>query len=126
VAAAGDYVYIAADDAGLYIVDVSNPISPTLTDIYTALESTQGVAVAGDYAYLVGDSGSDSESGLHVVNISNPANPTLAGYYYTLAEAHAVAVAGSGTEAYIYVADSSGGLAILRVRYRLYLPLVLR
>jgi len=65
------------------------------------------------------------------VDVSDAASPNEIGFYYhTFGEANDVAVTGdpsSGlSQVYIYVADQQGGLVVLRVRYRVYLPLVLR
>jgi hypothetical protein len=60
VALLGDLVYAAADQAGLHIVDVSNPISPTLVGLYDGWEVVSGVAVAEPasgkvLAYILGE-----------------------------------------------------------------------
>jgi hypothetical protein len=126
VATAGDYVYLAADQGGLHVVDVSSPFSPTQVALYHGMDSVQGVAVTGDYAALVGEC-DEGGNCLHVVDISDPGDPTRVGFYRALAEANGVALAESGSgETYIYVAASQGGLVILRIRFCLHLPLVLR
>ncbi len=59
-----------------------------------------GVAIAGDYAYVV-----NSNGGLVVLDITDPTAPDLAGYYDTPSNAIGVALAGD----YAYVADGSSG-----------------
>jgi hypothetical protein len=121
---------VAADLAGLHIVDVSNPISPTLAGIYGGLHVVHGVAVAESssdraVAYLLGEGGEGNV--LLVLDVSDLANPLEVGYFPLLTEAYAVAVAEDGSgQTYIYLANLEGGLAILRVRYQVFLPLVLR
>jgi hypothetical protein len=66
--------------------------------------SSGGVAVAGDYAY-VGNGG----SGLRVVSVQDPAHPAQVGYY-ALPYANRVALNGG----YIYAACGQDGLGILQ------------
>lgn len=82
----GNYLYIALGDffgrgakAGLAIIDVSNPNSPNVTDVWTTSEKKKGsaiVKVEGNYAYL----GAMSE-GVYVFNISNKSNIRLHSTY---------------------------------------------
>jgi hypothetical protein len=58
------------------------------------------VAVAGDYAYIAGD------SGLRVIDVSDPVNPVEVGFHSTPDVARAVAA----TDDFVYV--SGGGLSI--------------
>ena len=66
----------------------------------------QGVAVAGNYAYVADNSG-----GLQVIDISNPANPQRVGGYDTAGNALGVAVSGN----YAYVADDAAGLQVIDI-----------
>jgi hypothetical protein len=52
----------------------------------------------------------DGGEGLQVMDVSNPASPIEVGFYNTAGFARGVYVSGST----IYVADSDGGLVILR------------
>jgi hypothetical protein len=130
-----DLAYVAADGVGLHIVDVSNPVSPTLAGIYDGWDIVQGVAVAGAgpgrvLAYILGEYWDDDEqwqNGLAVLDVSDPAHPFEVGFHNFLTESYAVAAAeGSSGQTYIYVANLEGGVAIFRVRYHRFLPLVLR
>ncbi|MBN1976746.1 MAG: hypothetical protein JW918_05040 [Anaerolineae bacterium] len=112
-----------------------NPISPTLVGVYDGWEIVEGVAVAGAgpgkvLAYILGEYWDDEEqwrNGLAVLDVSDPAHPVEVGFHNFMTESYAVAVAEGGSgQTYIYVANMEGGLAILRVRYHLFLPLVLR
>ena len=76
---------------------------------WSAGGSTYGVAVAGDYAYVAGDS--MLTNGLHVVSIADPANPTEVGFFHSLAMAWGVAVSGE----YAYLANDTGGLRVISV-----------
>ena len=75
---AGSYAYVADDDRGLQILDISNPAAPTLAGSYDTRGYAYGVSVVGNYAYVA-----DGVSGLQILNISNPAAPTLVGTYDT-------------------------------------------
>jgi hypothetical protein len=55
LAAAGNYVYVAAGDAGLRMVDVSDPQNPTEISHYDTPGFAYDVAVAGDYVFVAGD-----------------------------------------------------------------------
>lgn len=70
--------YIITGFGKLEIVDMSNPISPTvLSDSGFGLY--RGVQVVGDHAYVtyVADSANvDPQTGFYIVNISNPYSPT--------------------------------------------------
>ncbi len=66
--------YLADDDSGLQVIDVTTPSSPTLAGSYVTAGYAYGVYVNGNYAYLA-----DDDSGLQVIDITNPPSPALAG-----------------------------------------------
>ena len=105
VAVSGNYAYVADWDAGLQVIDVSDPANPQRVGRCDAWYA-RGVAVSGNYAYVAGD-----WAGLHVIDVRNPANPRRVGGYDTPGVAWGVAVSGS----YAYVADVDWGLQILRL-----------
>ncbi|MCW9681958.1 DUF4347 domain-containing protein, partial [Dolichospermum planctonicum UHCC 0167] len=78
----GSYAYVADNDSGLQIIDISNPTNPTRKGSYDTsdyfLDSAQGVQVVGNYAYVA-----YLDSGLQIIDISNPTTPTLKGNYDT-------------------------------------------
>jgi len=78
-------------------------LNVSLVGFYDTPGKANGVAVAGNYAYVA-----DSGSGLRVVNIANPAAPSEVGFYVTPGDAMGVAVSGN----YAYVADYGSGLGI--------------
>jgi len=86
VVVSGDYAYIAANSAGLRIVDISDPANPMEVGIYSTENWTIGLAVGGDYAYL-------ADGGFRVVDVSDPANPVDV-YHNPYSNARDVAVAG--------------------------------
>ncbi len=103
----GDYLYVATRDSGLLIVDISNPVDPTIRgslipQVANFTELTLAIKVEGRYAYMgVVDMLQDSiaSGGLRIIDIENPEQPTEVGFFNT----------GESTDG-IYVRD---GLAYL-------------
>ena len=106
VAVSGSYAYVADTDAGLRVIDISNPASPTEVASCDTPGSAWGVAVSGSYAYVA-----DTDSGLRIIDISNPASPTEVGSCDTAGYVWDVAVSGS----YAYVADDTYGLRVIDI-----------
>jgi uncharacterized protein YfaP (DUF2135 family)/plastocyanin len=102
----GNYAYVAADSAGLYIIDISNPASPFVTGFRDTPGTAYGVAVAEDYAYVA-----DGGYGLRIIDISNPSIPVESGSLNTPGVSFDLAVAGS----YVYLADYNYGLRVIDV-----------
>jgi len=104
VAVSGDHAYFSGG-SGLRIIDVSNPSAPIFISNSND-ESANGVAVAGNYAYLNAE-----YDGLRIYDVSNPASPVLvanASDYGGGTFSGGVAVSGS----YAYVANGDDGLRI--------------
>jgi hypothetical protein len=109
VAVVGNHVYVVAhqlegdQSSGLRVFDVSNPTHPLeVASLPTGARlSARSIAVAGEYAYVVGN-------GLHVLNISDPGRPVEEGYFPGGAQSGAV----SGNLAYLGM--GSDGLSIVR------------
>lgn len=97
VAVQGDYAYLS-DNLGLYILNISNPRTPTLVGHLASTDAADSIAVAGDYAYL-------GSNDLAIVDISNPENPRRVGTYFTPGYTGDVAV----IDNYVYVADRING-----------------
>jgi len=71
---AGDWTGSEHRNAGLYIVDISNPALPQLAGVFTTTGYVQGVHVSGNLAYIA------SQAGLYVVDISDPSQPFKVGF----------------------------------------------
>jgi len=102
----GDYLFVAASDSTVYILNVSDPTSPLLVgaaDFPTWIENVQ---VRGNYAYLA-----DWDWGLVVVDISDISQPRIVSSL-RLAWALDVAITPDG---YAYVSDVNEGVAIIDV-----------
>ena len=106
MAVAGPYAYVANHDAGLQVIDISNPALPSPVATVDTSGAAYGVAVAGPYAYVA-----DGDAGLRVIDISNPAAPSLVATVDTSGFARGVAVAGH----YAYVADGVAGLQVIDI-----------
>jgi hypothetical protein len=105
MAVSGNYAYVADFDAGLQVIDVSNPINCVRVGGYDTSGFTYGVTVSGNYAYMA-----DGYAGLQVIDVSNPANPHRVGGH---GSGYALGVAVS--ENYAYVAAAERGLVIIDV-----------
>ena len=65
----GDYVYVADEEGGLRVVDVSDPANPHEAGEHETSGGAKGVAVAGGYAYVA-----VIYLGLEVVDVRNVSN----------------------------------------------------
>jgi hypothetical protein len=69
---AGNYAFLGGDWGLSYILDISNPYSPTKAGSFQIGGITFGIAVAGNYAYYA-----NWQSGIKVVDISNITAPVV-------------------------------------------------
>ncbi len=67
----GQYAYAVGDD-WLWVLDVSNPATPTLDGSTDELDFASGLTLDGSYAYVVGYLGD-----FFVVSIATPSTPTV-------------------------------------------------
>ncbi|MGB9720979.1 MAG: LVIVD repeat-containing protein [bacterium] len=98
----GNYAYIANDQGGLQIVDISNPESTYVVGHYYHQTNIQGVAIRDSFAYLALAAGPPNNGGMLIVNVSDPSNPTFVGqdnwfYGYNV-------FAPPGDSKYVYIA----------------------
>jgi len=101
-----DYAYVAAFNAGLRVIDVSDPQNPQERGFRDTSGNAVGVAVSGSYAYVA-----EGDPGLRVIDVSNPQVPVQVGEYNTPYFAQGVAVAGD----FAFVADRIRGLRIVDI-----------
>jgi len=100
----GNYAYVADYDAGLQVIEVSNPTNCVRVGGYDTSGIARSVAVSGNYAYVA-----DHSAGLQVLEVSNPANCVRVGGYDTSGTAFGAAVVAGR----IYMADGEAGLLVL-------------
>lgn len=98
LAVADGWAYTAEGDGGMQVIDVTDPAAPA--QVGTLAGSADGVAVAGDHAYLV------NTSGLRVIDVSDRTQPAEVGF--VRGGAAAVAVAGN----YVYITALIGLQAV--------------
>jgi len=106
IAVSGTTAYMANGEAGLQVMDISDPSAPTIIGSVDTPGNATGVAVSGTTAYV-----SDGFAGLQIIDISNSSAPIIIGSADTPDLAYAVAL--SGTKA--YVADRDAGLQVVDI-----------
>ena len=70
----GATLYVVGGDSGLAIADLTNPFSPQLKTVFTALGSVRGVAVSGPNEIVVTDG-----RGITFINVTDKTNPIVTG-----------------------------------------------
>lgn len=101
------YAYIADGYGGVEVVDVYDPMNPSVIGYVDLIDGSTGIKVDGEYAYV-------SEyilGGLQVVDISNPAILTLTGWYQP---SGVFALGVESFNGFVYVSDGLGGIQIYR------------
>ncbi len=101
--AEGKTLYAAVGDAGLYIVDISDPLKPVRKGAYTSPGYAEALAVKGYQVYLA-----NGKEGLQIIDVKNPAVPVALGQVYKNKYAFDVAVSGN----YAYIAAADDGLLL--------------
>jgi hypothetical protein len=96
--------YVASEKAGIKIVDVSQPASPTLIG-NCRFDGAQDVVVAGNYAYVA------SSSGLTVVDVSDPRNPVQRSFIGTPDSAERVNL----KDNIVYMSERNTGMVTIDV-----------
>jgi len=77
----GNLAYVAAGNAGLQVLDVTNPSSPAIIATLDTPGYAQKIRVLGRYAFL-----GEKEGTVHVIDVSTPTAPALAGNVMTAGE----------------------------------------
>ena len=110
--AAGGYAYIAANSAGLHILDVTNPAAPVAVRTLDTIGWATGVDVDGDLA-VVAEFGmrSGDRSGLRLIDVGAAAQPRDLGFVDTPGGPWDVSV----VDGYVHVAAGGAGLLIYRI-----------
>ena len=95
-----------ANDAGLIVVDVSNPATPRWLGGYGSPTCSESITVAGQYAYLA-----YGDQGLEIFDISQTMPPPLVSHHDAAGKGRGVHVVGP----LAYLANGYTGLQILDV-----------
>lgn len=91
----GNYLYITTNDFLLSVVDVTNPVNPTLVKTVNIYNYGYDVKISGDYVFVAGN------SGMSVVNITNRTAPVYKKRLAMQPGSSALKIAISGSKAYI-------------------------
>lgn len=111
----GENLCLAAVQDGFVILDISDPVSPSLLSrVDTQVAS--GLAISGDTVYLA-----DDMDGIHVIDISNPRSPQeigilateIGGWEFTVKEHGERGLAVDGDR--LYVTDQAYGLTVIGI-----------
>lgn len=106
LAVAGDHVFIAAGSAGLIIVDISDPSSPSQVGTYPTTAKVTYVTLHGRHAYI-----SDGTNDVVILDITDPTSPSFVGSYSAANTSRGIAVRGNVA----YVAWGGDGIIALDV-----------
>jgi hypothetical protein len=111
--------YVTIGDEGLAVLDVSDLLAPRILVKLSLGGFAEGLAVAGDQAYVAAAS-SDARA-LYIIDVSDPAQPVEAGRVALQGRGSNVAVDAKASYAYAAVADCayhqcSGGLQVIDLR----------
>ena len=101
-----DTAWVAADEAGIQGVDISDPANPEKTVLLDTPANAAGLKINGDYLYVA------DMSTVQVVDISNPDNPEIVGSY-TPSNPSAIAVQVAGDRLYISLLNGGFDIADL-------------
>ncbi|MBN2528118.1 MAG: hypothetical protein JXR76_17130 [Deltaproteobacteria bacterium] len=122
IAGRNDTLYLAAQNSGLYTLDISVPLAPVLTGsaVMDGTSSGKDIALNGTTAYIL-DNGYSSR-GLHLFDIANPAAPELLASSDTPIVATAVHQV-IAVNNIVYVASGVAGITIFRQNGTSMVPL---
>jgi hypothetical protein len=105
VVVSGDLAFVA-NNTLIWALDVSNPASPLIRDIYSSAGPVEGLAVSGDLLIAA-----EGLTGLEIIDITDPGQLTQVGLYDTPGQAHQVAVSGD----LLMVADGTSNLQVIDI-----------
>ena len=114
----GNFIYVAAAQHGLIVINVSDPTQPVIISKYRPfrLGYAEGLAVKDGIVYLAMGSeiGNISciENGLHIIDATNPSSPRLVGKARFLDWVEGVHTTGD----YAYVANTWNGVRSIDIR----------
>jgi hypothetical protein len=103
------YLGLSDNPAGLTVLNVANPRSPTSVGYCHISGYTANIAVSGSYVYVA-----CGDPWISILDVSNPRNPREVGACRVPDHARGIAVSGD----YAYVAAASAGLRVINVANR--------
>lgn len=106
----GDLVYIALSTFDTWVIDVSNPTSPTqVAKIETGLGSASDLAIQDNHLYIA-----DRDAGLHILDISQTNNPVERTRYEIIGNASELVV----RDDYAFVVELGEGVWVVDIADR--------
>ncbi|MCX6639363.1 MAG: T9SS type A sorting domain-containing protein [bacterium] len=72
----GNYAYVAANEAGLRILDITDPANPAEVGYFDTPGEAYNVFVTGGHAYLA-----NYFDGLYIIDVTDPVHPALLGHW---------------------------------------------
>jgi hypothetical protein len=102
--AADNIVYVSADQQGIQVIDVSDPLNPAIINELFEDNDTDvnDVFIMGDYAF-VAIAAPQNMHRMEVIDITDPVNPAEIGFYFV--DNHPKLVYANGDNAYLHVKD---------------------
>jgi hypothetical protein len=97
---------LVPDDAGIHIIDVSEPNNPIHLGCLEIVDTCREIEVSGDIAYIA-----NTTDGLLILDVNNPQSPQIIGSYDTPDCALSLVV----SDSIVYIADRHSGLQIIDV-----------
>ena len=103
VALLGSFAYVADQEGGIQVVDISNPASPLIRGAYTTTNYTwiDGITIFGGRIYSASEN-----DGLQIFDLSNPTVPTLLSST-NVGGGEAVIVQASATGVFAYISTGN-------------------
>ncbi len=103
--------FVAAGDAGMHVVDITDPLNPVILQTLDTPGFAEAIALVGDTAYLA-----DSAAGVHSIDVSDPvsAPPILLDTVDTPGLAVELVVQAG----HAFVADTGAGLRVIDIADR--------
>lgn len=98
----GDHAYVADGEAGLSVIDVSDPAAPLQVGTHDTGGFARDIELSGDYAYVADDQG-----GLQIIDVSDPTSPVPVGGHSLGGQSQYYGVTLSGS--YAFVSQASSG-----------------
>ena len=110
VALLNQYAYVADQEGGLQVVDISSPTTPKIAGFYSTTNQVSSVAISiyGGRAYVA-----DEDAGLQIFNLSNPTQPVLLSST-NIGGGEAIVIKASVNGVFAYV-STGGSLCIVDV-----------
>ncbi|MBI4650685.1 hypothetical protein HY745_05255 [Candidatus Desantisbacteria bacterium] len=103
VLVAKNYCFVADQNSGLTVIDITNPVFPAIISNLDTPGSCDGISLYHTWGYLA-----DGESGIQIVDVKYPDKPAIIWSCDTHGYAYGILL----YKGHMYVADGKAGLAV--------------